>query len=130
MHIVLDDLSGAATRDLLTFHHQQMHAASPPGTAFALDLSGLQQPGIAVWTLRGDDTVLGIGALKALRARRVVRSVRAWVRAALAASRRSAAAALRWSSRKRSLPPTSESVRVVSVWRARVSAWARSRACR
>ncbi|HEY1125019.1 MAG TPA: GNAT family N-acetyltransferase [Sphingobium sp.] len=66
MQIVPDDLSSPATRDLLAFHHQQMHAASPPGTAFALDLSGLQQPGITVWTLREGDTVLGIGALKAL----------------------------------------------------------------
>lgn len=64
--IVVDDLSSEATRVLLTFHHRQMHAASPPGTAFALDLSGLQQPGITVWTLREGDAVLGIGALKAL----------------------------------------------------------------
>jgi putative acetyltransferase len=66
MRIVADNLTGAATRDLLTFHHRQMHAASPPGTAFALDLSGLQQPEITVWTLRDRDAVLGIGALKAL----------------------------------------------------------------
>jgi putative acetyltransferase len=64
--IVVDDLLGQPTRDLLAFHHQQMHAASPPGTAFALDLSGLQQPGITVWTLREGNAVLGIGALKAL----------------------------------------------------------------
>jgi putative acetyltransferase len=64
--IVIDDLSGEATRALLAFHHQQMHAASPPGTAFALDLSGLQQPNITVWTLRDGKAVLGIGALKAL----------------------------------------------------------------
>ncbi len=55
-----------ATRDLLAFHHRQMHAASSPGTAFALDLSGLQQPNITVWTLRDGEAVLGIGALKAL----------------------------------------------------------------
>lgn len=66
MDIVTDDLSSEPTRALLTYHHQQMHAASPPGTAFALDLSGLQQPGITVWTLRERDAVLGIGALKAL----------------------------------------------------------------
>jgi putative acetyltransferase len=64
--IVVDDLSGEATRDLLALHHAQMHAASPPGTAFALDLSGLQQPNITVWTLREGEAVLGIGALKAL----------------------------------------------------------------
>ena len=64
--IVLDDLSSPETRDLLAFHHRQMHATSPPGTAFALDLSGLQQPGIKVWTLREGDAVLGTGALNAL----------------------------------------------------------------
>ncbi len=64
--IHVDDLSSPATRDLLVFHHQQMHAASPPGTAFALDMSGLQQPGITVWTVREGEAVLGIGALKAL----------------------------------------------------------------
>jgi putative acetyltransferase len=44
-----------------------MHAASPPGTAFALDLSGLKQANITVWTLRDGEAVLGIGALKALQ---------------------------------------------------------------
>ncbi|MBO9668957.1 MAG: GNAT family N-acetyltransferase [Sphingobium sp.] len=66
MQIVSDDLTGATTRALLTFHHQAMHAVSPPGTAFALDLSGLQQPGITVWTVRDGEAVLGIGALKVL----------------------------------------------------------------
>lgn len=66
MQIVPDDLTSEATRALLAFHHRQMHAASPPGTAFALDLSGLQQPDITVWTLREGGAVLGIGALKAL----------------------------------------------------------------
>ncbi len=64
--IIIDDLSGQATRDLLAIHLAGMHAASPPGTAFALDLSGLRQPEVTVWTLRDGDTVLGIGALKAL----------------------------------------------------------------
>lgn len=64
--LVRENLLGQATQDLLAFHYQQMHAASPPGTAFALDLSGLQQPDITVWTLREGESVLGIGALKAL----------------------------------------------------------------
>jgi putative acetyltransferase len=66
MQIVVDDLSGEATRALLAIHLAGMHAASPPGTVFALDLSGLQNAAVTVWTLRDGDTVLGIGALKAL----------------------------------------------------------------
>ena len=64
--IVADDLTSAATRDLLAIHLAGMHAASPPGTVFALDLSGLLRPEVTVWTLRDGDKVLGIGALKAL----------------------------------------------------------------
>jgi putative acetyltransferase len=64
--IVVDDLTGDATRELLRIHLAGMHAASPPGTVFALDLSGLQAPDITVWTLRDGSAVLGIGALKAL----------------------------------------------------------------
>lgn len=71
MHIVPDDLSGEATRALLAIHLAGMHASSPPGTVFALDLSGLQRPSVTVWTLREHDgrdgeAVLAIGALKAL----------------------------------------------------------------
>jgi len=64
--IVADDLTGEATRDLLRIHLAGMHVASPPGTVFALDLSGLLQPEVTVWTLREGGAVLGIGALKAL----------------------------------------------------------------
>jgi len=45
-----DDLSGTATRQLLALHLAGMHASSPPGHVFALDLSGLQAPDITVWT--------------------------------------------------------------------------------
>lgn len=65
---MVDDLTGAATRDLLAFHLAGMHANSPPGSIFALDLSGLQDPAVTVWTLRDGDAVLGIGALKTLSA--------------------------------------------------------------
>jgi putative acetyltransferase len=44
-----------------------MQGASPPGTAFALDLSGLQAPEITVWTAWIDDELAGVGALKALK---------------------------------------------------------------
>ena len=58
--------------------------------------------------------------------RRDARCESACVRAALAASRRSVEEALRCSSRKRSVPETSGSVRLVSACRARVTATARS----
>lgn len=64
--IRIDDLASAPTRGLLTLHLAGMHAHSPPGSVFALDLSGLQQPGVTVWSLWEGETILGIGALKAL----------------------------------------------------------------
>ena len=66
--ILEDDLSGEATRDLLRIHLEGMHAASPPGTVFALDLSGLKNPQVTVWSVREGGIVVGIGALKALDA--------------------------------------------------------------
>ncbi|GGC53633.1 GNAT family N-acetyltransferase [Chelatococcus reniformis] len=47
-----------------------MHAVSPPGQAFALDLSGLRSPGITVWSAWDSGIVLGVGALKELGDRR------------------------------------------------------------
>jgi putative acetyltransferase len=64
--IRVDDLTSSATRDLLAIHLSAMHANSPPGTSFALDLSGLQQPCITVWALWEGEAVLAVGALKAL----------------------------------------------------------------
>lgn len=63
-----DDLSGAATQSLIALHLQGMHAASPPGTVFALDLSGLKVPEVSVWTVWRGDSIAGIGALKMLSA--------------------------------------------------------------
>lgn len=61
-----DDLSGEPVRDLLALHLAGMLADSPPGTSFALDLSGLQQPGITVWTAWDGEQLAGVGALKRL----------------------------------------------------------------
>ena len=68
MDIRVDDLSSDATRDLLRLHLQGMHANSPPGHVFALDLSGLQIPEVTVWSAWNDDEICGIGALKQLDA--------------------------------------------------------------
>ncbi len=61
-----DDLSGAATRELLALHLRQMHANSPPGSVFALDLSGLQGADVDVWSAWRDGRIAGIGALRTL----------------------------------------------------------------
>jgi len=61
-----DDLSSDATRGLLAIHLAGMHASSPPGSVFALDLSGLQVSSVTVWTAWDGDAIAGIGALKAL----------------------------------------------------------------
>ena len=61
-----DDLSSTQTRDLLRLHLEGMHANSPPGSVFALDLSGLKAPDVTVWTVWKGDAIAGIGALKEL----------------------------------------------------------------
>ena len=62
--IQTDDLTSNQTRGLLTYHLEQMHAHSPAGSVFALDLSGLLQPDITVWSAWSGDKIAGIGALK------------------------------------------------------------------
>ena len=64
--IRVDDLSGEPTRALIALHLHGMHAASPPGTVFALDLSGLKVPEVTVWTAWRGDRIAAIGALKML----------------------------------------------------------------
>tara|TARA_B100000678_G_scaffold108932_1_gene91275 strand:- start:2307 stop:2777 length:471 start_codon:yes stop_codon:yes gene_type:complete len=55
-------------RALALDHVRQMRAGSPEGQAFALDLTGLDDPAITLFgAWRGDD-LLGIGALKRLGA--------------------------------------------------------------
>ena len=61
-----DDLSGEATQALLSLHLAGMRANSPPEAVFALDLSGLLSPGITVWAVWDNGTVVGIGALRAV----------------------------------------------------------------
>jgi putative acetyltransferase len=64
-----DDLAGEPTQALLRLHLEGMHAHSPPGAVFALDLSGLKQPEITVWSAWNGERIAAIGALKALDAR-------------------------------------------------------------
>ena len=41
-----------------------MYANSTPGSVHALDLSGIKQPNISVWTVWHGTQIAGIGALK------------------------------------------------------------------
>lgn len=61
-----DDLTGEDTRQLLALHLAGMLANSPPGSVFALDLSGLMKPEVTVWTARHEGRVASVGALKML----------------------------------------------------------------
>lgn len=86
-----DDLSGAETRALLALHLAGMHANSPPGHVFALDLSGLLTSDVTVWTAWQGDRIASIGALKQLDPRHAeVKSMRTHPQAL----RRGAAAAI------------------------------------
>ena len=66
MEIRFDDLSSAATQDLLRLHLQGMRANTPPEHVFALDLSGLKAPQVTLWSAWDGDAICGIAALKQL----------------------------------------------------------------
>ena len=61
-----DDLSGQATRALLELHLTTIHADSPEGHSFALDLSGLSAANVTVWSAWDGTAVVGMAALKEL----------------------------------------------------------------
>lgn len=64
--IKVDDLSGSATRELIALHMRGMRASSPPENVCGLDLDGLDQPDITVWSVWDGDSIAGIGALRSL----------------------------------------------------------------
>jgi putative acetyltransferase len=66
LRILPADLGDARIITLLTSHVHAARAQTAPGSAHALELSGLKAPGINVWAawLRGD--LAGAGALKRL----------------------------------------------------------------
>jgi putative acetyltransferase len=66
MQIRQDDLASEPSQALLRLHLSGMHATSPPGHVFALDLSGLRTPAVTVWSAWEGDRICGIGALKQL----------------------------------------------------------------
>jgi putative acetyltransferase len=75
--IQIDDLRGAQTIALLEAHRQAMFEHSPPECVFALDLDGLRQPAITLWTAWDGEELLGCGALNELGAQQAeIKSMR------------------------------------------------------
>jgi putative acetyltransferase len=68
MRIVEGDLRDPRVVDLLHTHLTSARAETAPGSAHALDLTGLQSREISFWTIWDDETLVGIGALKRLSA--------------------------------------------------------------
>ena len=66
MRIAEASLADPAVRDLIAFHQQDMEAMSPPGTSFALDLSGLSGAETTVLGAWEGEELVAIGALKRL----------------------------------------------------------------
>ncbi|CAN5513676.1 GNAT family N-acetyltransferase [soil metagenome] len=66
MEVRPGNLSDPAVIALLRFHLEQLHANSPPGSVFALDLSGLAAADVTFWTMHAGPEVIGCGALKRL----------------------------------------------------------------
>jgi putative acetyltransferase len=60
------DLDDLRVIDLLGFHLRSMQGNSPPGSVYALDLSGLKRPDISFFTAWDGEQLLGCGALREL----------------------------------------------------------------
>ena len=68
MHIVEGGLDDPGVVELLHTHMTRARAETAPGSAHALDLSGLRAPEVTFWSAWEDDAVVGVGALKRLSA--------------------------------------------------------------
>jgi putative acetyltransferase len=66
MNIIPGDFSDPRIVDLLRIHYETARAESPPCSAHALDLEGLQQPDISFWAAWDGENLVAIGALKQL----------------------------------------------------------------
>jgi putative acetyltransferase len=64
IRIIPGDLGNPIVTELLLTHLATARAATARGSAHALDLTGLKAPGISLWTIWEDGTLLGVGALK------------------------------------------------------------------
>jgi len=70
LRFLVDDLSGAPTRELIARHLAGMHANSPPESVHAFDVDRLKQPGVTFWSVWSGAELAGCGALKVLDAER------------------------------------------------------------
>jgi putative acetyltransferase len=68
MRIIQGDFRDPRVVELLNIHVISARAETACGSDHALDLAGMQSPDIRFWTVWGDETLLGIGALKRLSA--------------------------------------------------------------
>lgn len=66
MQIKRIDFTDPQVEDLLRLHLAGMDEHSPPGTSYALDLSGLDHPDISFWGVWNGVRLAGMGALKEL----------------------------------------------------------------
>ena len=66
MRIAKASLDDPAVRDLIGFHQRDMEAISPPGTSFALDVSGLSGDETTILGAWEGGKLVAIGALRRL----------------------------------------------------------------
>lgn len=68
MRVLPGDFDDVQVQALLRAHVEGMHATSPPGTCYVLDLSALKTPDISFYVAWVGGSVAGMGALRALDA--------------------------------------------------------------
>lgn len=68
MRIVEGGLDDPRVIELLHVHLLRARAETAPGSAHALDLSGLRSPDVTFWSAWEGDSLAGVGALKQLSA--------------------------------------------------------------
>jgi putative acetyltransferase len=66
LQITRTDFDDPQVLALLRLHLSEALANSPPGTSYALDLTGLQVPELTLWTAWDDGVLAGMGALKTI----------------------------------------------------------------
>jgi putative acetyltransferase len=68
MHILEGGLDDPRVIELLHVHLVRARAETAPGSAHALDFSGLRSPDVTFWSAWEGDSLAGVGALKQLSA--------------------------------------------------------------
>jgi putative acetyltransferase len=64
IRIAQGDFNDTRVVDLLRTHRTRARAETAPGSAHALDLTGLQSSIMSFWTMWDDESLLGFGAVK------------------------------------------------------------------